>query len=57
MKNRKQIELFTIAIHTLTLASLFRLDPAVDELRQHIKRAAAFAQVHFVKLTDIKLIA
>ena len=57
MKNRQHIKLFSVAIHTPMLASLFRLDPAIDELRQDIERDAAFAQEHFVKRTDIKLIA
>ena len=56
MKNRKEIKLFSIAINLpLTLASLFRLDPAVDQLLQHIERDTAIAQDHFMELTDIKL--
>jgi hypothetical protein len=36
--------LFSIAIHPFTLASLFRLDPAIDKLLQRIERAASVAQ-------------
>jgi hypothetical protein len=41
----------------LALASLFRLDPAIDQFLQHIERDAAIAQDHFMELTDIELIA
>jgi hypothetical protein len=41
----------------LTLGSLFRFDPAIDQLLQHIERDAAVAQHHFMELTDIKFFA
>ena len=58
MKNREEIKVFGIAIHGgLRPACLFRLDPATDQLLQHIQRDAAVTQDHFVELSDIKSIA
>jgi hypothetical protein len=57
MENRERFSCSVSRSTLLTLASLFRLDPAIDQLLQHIQRDAAIAQDDFIKLPDIKFIA
>jgi hypothetical protein len=55
---REKIELFSIAVHIRhALASLFRFDPAIDQLLTYVEWNAAVAQDRFVELSDIELLA